>query len=76
MAIVCYWLLEQGKALVLTLNTVCLEIQVARLQEATFFSFLLGRKLTVSPEIVEESRLWGFLLFIPFLVLTHSHKHI
>lgn len=67
MAIVCYWLLE----LSVGLNTVCLEIQVAKPQEATFF-FLLGRKLIVSPQIVQEGRQCGFfLLFIPFLVLTH-----
>lgn len=41
------------------LNTVCLEIQVAKLQEASVF-FLLGRKLIVSPQIVQEGRLCGF----------------
>lgn len=55
MAIVCYWLLEQSVGL----NTVCLEIQVDKLQEATFF-FLLSRKLIASPQIVEEGRLCGF----------------
>lgn len=44
MAIVCYWLSEKSVGC----NTVCLEIQVAELQEATL-PFLLVRKLIVSP---------------------------
>lgn len=40
---------------------VCLESEVAKLQEASVF-FLLGRKLVVSPQIVQESRLCGFTI--------------
>lgn len=47
------------------LNTVCLEIQVAELQEATFF-FLLGRKLIVTPQIVQEGRLCGCFTIYSF----------
>lgn len=41
------------------LKSVCLENQVAELQEASV-SFLLGRKLIVPQQIVQEGRLGGF----------------
>ena len=47
------------------LNTVCFETQGAELQEATFF-FLLGRKLIVPPQIVQEGRLCGFYYLFHF----------